>query len=323
MAHPRVFLSSTYYDLKNVRVAISAFIRSMGYDVTLNEVGSIAYGKTSPLDMYCYDEIRSCDIVVSIIGGRFGSTSSDGNGSISQNELRTALELGKQVYIFVDRNVLSEFNTYRKNKNAQISWAHVDNVAIYQFIEDLYDLPFNNAIFSFDDSESIITILKEQWSGLFQRLLQESGISGQVTIAQELSQGLTTLRQIIDEISSKNADSSPTVSSLVALQHPAFSRLKKLLNVKYRVFFSTNQEMQDWLRSRQFFMVDKLKWDEPDVQEWISKKYDSVESPHPLLKIHNIIFDEEGVLKSLDELDWSDKLIDFVTYDPSSDVDID
>ena len=120
MAHPRIFVSSTYYDLKNVRVSLNSFIAQMGYDATLNEEGNIAYGKSDSLDIYCYDEIQNCDIVVSIIGGRYGSSASDGSSSISQRELKTALDLGKQVYIFVDRNVLSEYATFRRNKAQKV-----------------------------------------------------------------------------------------------------------------------------------------------------------------------------------------------------------
>lgn len=320
MARPRVFVSSTYFDLKNVRVALSAFIEQMGYDATLNEQGSIAYGKSDPLDIYCYDEIQNCDIIVSIIGGRYGSTASDGSSSISQKELKTALDLGKQVYVFVDRNVLSEYITYRNNKSTAIKWAHVDNDRIYKFIEDLYALPNNNAIFGFEDSESIIRILKEQWSGLFQRLLQERVISGQVTVAQELAQGLATLKQVLDGVTGSDPGYSSNLSNLAAIEHPAFSRLKKLLNVKYRVFFISKQEMEDWLKTRSYFQVDVSRRDEPTVQEWIDKKYSSTEDVHPLLKISESIFNEDGSLKSSDKLEWSDSLIQFVNYDPSSDA---
>jgi hypothetical protein len=43
MAKPRVFVSSTYYDLKYVRSSLELFIESLGYDAVLSEKGGVAY----------------------------------------------------------------------------------------------------------------------------------------------------------------------------------------------------------------------------------------------------------------------------------------
>jgi hypothetical protein len=115
MAQPRVFISSTFYDLKQVRVDLERFIKQMGYEPVLNESGKIAYGTDKKLEEYCYREIDLCDVVVSIVGGRFGSDSQQDPYSISQMELKTAIERGKAVYIFIERSVRAEFSTYLKN----------------------------------------------------------------------------------------------------------------------------------------------------------------------------------------------------------------
>ncbi|WP_413716016.1 DUF4062 domain-containing protein [Sphingobium sp. B8D3B] len=77
MARPRVFVSSTYFDLKSVRADLEHFIRERGFDPVLHERGSIPYGNAEALERYCYKEIETCDILISIIGGRFGSQSDD------------------------------------------------------------------------------------------------------------------------------------------------------------------------------------------------------------------------------------------------------
>lgn len=41
MAKTRIFISSTFYDLKQVRADLGSFIRSLGYDVVRNEEGNI------------------------------------------------------------------------------------------------------------------------------------------------------------------------------------------------------------------------------------------------------------------------------------------
>lgn len=136
MAKPRVFISSTFYDLKQIRVDLDNFIMSLGYDVVRNEEGEIPYGTNSKLEDYCYKEISTVDIVVAIIGGRFG-TASDVNQkySISNEEIKTAIEHNKQVYVFIDRDVNAEFQTYLKNKEKDIAieYSHVDDKRIFQF----------------------------------------------------------------------------------------------------------------------------------------------------------------------------------------------
>jgi hypothetical protein len=41
MARPRVFISSTYYDLKYIRGGLEAFVKQTGYDPILFEKGDI------------------------------------------------------------------------------------------------------------------------------------------------------------------------------------------------------------------------------------------------------------------------------------------
>src|SRR5450755_2689178 len=99
MARPRVFISSTFYDLKQVRSDLEHFIKEMGYDPVLHERGAVPYGSKEKLEEYCHREIQQVEILVSIIGGRFGSQSNHQPYSVSQQELKTAYELGVQVFI--------------------------------------------------------------------------------------------------------------------------------------------------------------------------------------------------------------------------------
>ena len=92
MAKPRVFISSTFYDLRQIRLELDKFIEMLGYEPVRNEEGDIPYGKEEELQEYCYKEIDNIDILVSIIGGRYGSRASgeeEGKEySISQKELK-------------------------------------------------------------------------------------------------------------------------------------------------------------------------------------------------------------------------------------------
>lgn len=105
MAKPRVFVSSTYYDLKHVHSSLDTFIESLGFESILSEMGNIAYIPDTPLDESCYREAASADIFVLLVGGRYGSEASseekkptreffDQYDSITKKEYESALNRG-------------------------------------------------------------------------------------------------------------------------------------------------------------------------------------------------------------------------------------
>ena len=197
MAKPRVFISSTFYDLRQVRQDLDQFIMSLGYEPIRNEEGDIPYGKDAELEKYCYDEIKNCDILVSIIGGRLGSESVTGPYSISQIELKTALKENKQIYIFIENSVLAEYQTYLLNKgNDQIKYKYVDSSKIYEFIEEVNKLKVNNNIKAFESTTDITKYLKEQFAGLFKRFLDEQNKVKEANMIEQLFKTSQTLNQL-------------------------------------------------------------------------------------------------------------------------------
>ena len=135
MARPRVFVSSTYYDLKHIRASLENFIDEMGYEAILSEKGDIAFSPDIPLDESCYREVGAADIVVLIIGGRYGTQRSedrrslepsffDRYESITKSEYRTARDRDIPIYVFIETAVYAEYQTFLRNKtNQDIAYA--------------------------------------------------------------------------------------------------------------------------------------------------------------------------------------------------------
>lgn len=219
MAKPRIFISSTFYDLKHIRSSLENFIESLGYDPILSEKGSIAYNPDIPLDESCYKEAQSCDIYILIIGGRYGSPATNEKmmsendfhhryESITKMEYESAIKMEIPTYILIEKNVRSEYETFKKNlDNDNIKYAHVDSVNIFHFITEIMNQPKNNPIHLFEKHNEIETWLKQQWAGLFQGLIKErknkkelSELSYEI---KELSDINKTLKRYLEEIVSK------------------------------------------------------------------------------------------------------------------------
>ena len=110
MAKPRVFVSSTYYDLKHIRSSLDLFVDSLGFEPILSEKGDIAYSPEAPLDESCYREAQSADIFVLLIGGRYGSeASSDSSKKPSKSFYERYESITKKEY---ESAVTKDFPTY-------------------------------------------------------------------------------------------------------------------------------------------------------------------------------------------------------------------
>ncbi|WP_440951687.1 DUF4062 domain-containing protein [Methanococcoides sp. FTZ1] len=268
MTKPRIFVSSTYYDLKHIRSSLKAFITDMGYEPILFENGDIPYKHKSPLDSSCYEEINTCHILILIIGGRYGSPSSESvikendekptcpnYHSVTMQEYRTAREYDIPIYIFVEKNVYSEYRTYRENKDAacEIKYAYVDNVNVFKLIDDISSQSRNNQIRDFDKFEDISNWLKEQWAGLFADYLlrerNEKSLEDMSAKIEELSQVTATLREYTESIMRKVVPDE--YKEIIETQNEKMELLK-------RHFFASDRAIGYILRQDTKLNVEKL-----------------------------------------------------------------
>ena len=253
MAKPRIFISSTFYDLRQVRADLELFLDQIGYEAVRNEEGDIPYGKEEALEEYCYNEIKSVDILVSIVGGRYGSESRRQPLSISQMELRTALKESKQVYIFIDKNVLSEYETYLLNKDSSnLKFKYVDNVKIYEFIEEIKGLGANNNIKGFETSVEITKYLKEQFAGLFQRFLEDQARVKEISLIKNLEKTAQTLNKLVNFLSEENKDQTEEINRILTVNHLLVENLKIRLEIPYNFYIEGLSDMTELFKARGF-----------------------------------------------------------------------
>ena len=172
MAIPRVFMSSTCYDLKYIRENLKYFIRTLGYEPVLSEEGSVYYDPTLDTQDSCLREVPSCQLFILIIGGRFGETYKDTEASITNIEYREAVKSKVPIFALVDNSVLSEYFVYQKNKanpdinGERIIYPSVDSTKIFDFVEEVRRNSVNNALVPFNDFSDIESYLRQQWAGM-------------------------------------------------------------------------------------------------------------------------------------------------------------
>lgn len=312
MARPRVFISSTFYDLRQIRVELDKFIESLGYEPVRNEEGDIPYGKEDALQSYCYKEIENVDILVSIIGSRYGSvatTEKSQEYSISQMELKTALAENKQVFVFIDKNVATEYETYSLNKgNSDIKYKYVDNPNIYKFIEEIKSLPNNNNIKEFETADDITSYLKEQFAGLFKQFIIDSKRVKEAYVIKDIEKTAKTLRELVDYLKVENHDKDEAISQIVKINHPLISKVRDVLSIKYNIYIEGRNDLEALLHSRGFeYDFFSGTWE---------KKQGSI-----TINIHvsDRLFDSDGNLVYMKPGEWDDELF-FLTRTEDSDL---
>lgn len=264
MAKPRVFISSTYYDLKHLRSSIENFIDQLGYEAILSEKDNIAYVPDLPLDESCYREAQNSDIYVLIIGGRYGSEiSENGNDkgkekaffdryeSVTKQEYLSALERDIPCYILVDASVDAEYQTYLKNKgNKKIEYAHVDSVNIFHFIEEIREKQKNNPIKLFNRYSEIENWLREQWAGLLKELIDRMSKQQQFqdlnTKVVELSETSETLKRYLEDVISKVSTEKEVAISLIKQENERLREAKEeaeFLSYSYVKHLNANHDL--------------------------------------------------------------------------------
>ena len=72
MARPRIFVSSTCYDLAMLRGQLRSFIEGLGYEPVMSDYNDVVFDPRGHTHSNCLDELATCDMAILVIGSRFG-----------------------------------------------------------------------------------------------------------------------------------------------------------------------------------------------------------------------------------------------------------
>lgn len=218
MANPRVFISSTCYDLASERDSLIDFCRNFGFDVALSERGDVFFHPDLHTHESCVNEVGSCHLMVLIVGGRFGGRYVvDPTKSITNAEYSAAREAGIPIFTFIKSDVLQDHNLWQSNKAqdfaSKIHYPSIDKqkyaIDIFKFIDDVRLAKNNNSYFPFTLPREIHEQLRKQWAAMFLECLKSRSIAKQMLATNEALVRLTTASQKIEELTKsiyKNID---------------------------------------------------------------------------------------------------------------------
>lgn len=206
MAIPRVFISSTCYDLKHIRENLKFFVKTIGYEPVLSDEGDVFYSPYSHTHESCLKEVETCQLFILIIGGRYGGNFKDSDKSITNNEYKEAVKQNIPIFTLVETGVYSDHNVYNKNKKDKpdiykdISYPNIDDIKIFDFIDEVRKNGKNNAIHPFKNFSDMEIYLKKQWAGMMYDFLLEKNKESESKLTNKLLDNINLASRKTEEL---------------------------------------------------------------------------------------------------------------------------
>ena len=170
MRKPAIFVSSTCYDLKQIRNDTRLFLEGLGLEPVLSEFNTFPITPELSTLENCLKVVQDkCAILVLIVGSRYGSMKDQGK-SVTNLEYITGRAKGVPTYVFVARSILEILPVWEKNPGGD--YANVaDSPKLFEFVSDLKKTG-ENWVFPFDTAQDIFDTLRTQLAYLFNDALE-------------------------------------------------------------------------------------------------------------------------------------------------------
>ena len=181
---PTVFVSSTCYDLKQIRQDLEHFLKDeLGFEPMLSETSSFPVDpQLGTIDNCTRNVDEHADIFVLIIGCRYGMVTDSGK-SITNLEYLHAKQKNIPIYVFIDKPILSNIQIWRDNPAGTFT-ALVDNPKIFEFVDSIRSV--EKWTYPYEHANDIITTLRSQFAYLFRESLTVRSLLKQSKLSNNL-----------------------------------------------------------------------------------------------------------------------------------------
>ena len=169
-ANINIFVSSTCYDLSQIRKDLRDSITSWGHNPILSEQNDFPIDPQLDNWENCINAVKNyADIFILIIGEKSGSTGKTGK-SITNTEYLTAVQKGIPIYTFTSKRMVTLLDAWKLNPSAKLSEG-IDNNDVFEFINDVRSKS-GRWNFEYEAAQDIIDTLRKQLSILFRNSLE-------------------------------------------------------------------------------------------------------------------------------------------------------
>lgn len=234
MAAPKIFVSSTCYDLQEVRITIHDHIKNYGYEPVMSDYDDIFYHPDLNVQDACISAISNCNMFILVIGNKYGTTyyqhqKSENNipNSVTLQEFSKAISLNIPKIILLNKWVHHDYRNYRKvlekkyteyfNNNSNSS-TDIESIKlkikmdfdneyhfpeseykyIFYFLDKIKELQTGNAFHEFENSKDIQKILIKQWAGyMTQSLTWYQNKFAQKTVEQHIDDRIQPIEKLL------------------------------------------------------------------------------------------------------------------------------
>lgn len=231
MSVPKIFVSSTCYDLNEIRIMVHDLIKKFGYEPIMSEFDDIFYSPDVHVQDACISAINNCDMFIMIIGDKYGSiyhknTATIVPNSVTLEEFGKAISLNIPKIIFLNKLIHYDYNNYcrflakdysnyfsqhpqdenndeMKNSirikfDEKYHFPKPEYRYIFYFLDKIKELSSGNAYHEFENSKDIQKILIKQWAGYMTKSLQLfKSNSYQNSLEKHIDQKIFKLETII------------------------------------------------------------------------------------------------------------------------------
>lgn len=137
----RIFVSSTCYDLIDLRASLEATLKGVGLSPVLSDRPTSDFrnaGDANSIEA-CLVNLRRCERCVVVLSQRYGPTLKEfgfGDVSATHLEYNEAISRGIPVALYARDRLMADFGLWRKNKSFQPTWAKADDAPqLFEFLE--------------------------------------------------------------------------------------------------------------------------------------------------------------------------------------------
>lgn len=144
MERKRIFISSTCYDLMDLRAELNEFLKDSGFETVLSDIpeSDFKVHHTNSSIESCLINLRSCDAVIFILDQRYGGNLSNfGYNDISATHLeyREAIKYKMNILFYVRDKTEADYSIYKKSRGKienDMPWIQKKDFGLFTFFDE-------------------------------------------------------------------------------------------------------------------------------------------------------------------------------------------